>query len=614
MKGLKMQNSLMNQDINQFDYSKSWQRSDIPEQATWDLTVLFSSDEDWEKALIDLKEKISDADRYAGKLAESAEQLLAALQHSEQLSREAEKLIQYARLKHDQDRADAKYLAMYSRISQICSQLSGKLAFMKPELTKIDSEIIGDFLQDNPELQLYQKFFKDIARNKVHTLSEKEETLIAKAGDVFDAGAEVFAIFSNADLKFPGVKIKKDFKVRITQANYTSLLENRQRKIRKKTFLKYYKTYQKFENTLALTLQKQIKQHNYLAEIHGHENARAAALFKNAIPEAVYDQLIDTISKNISLLHRYVKIRKQALGLKYLHCYDMYTPMVADVDFVFTPAEAQDLVLNALQPLGDEYIQVIEKAFAERWIDWFPSQGKYSGGYSSGSYDTNPYILLNWQGSIYSVYTLIHELGHSAHTYFSQQEQPYLYSDYSIFLAEIASNTNENLLTDYLLKHETDPERRRYIINHYLNGFRASVFRQTQFAKFEHLIHQAEQQGTPLTAEYLNQEYLRINHEFYGPNLVSDPEISLEWMRIPHFYFNYYVYQYATGFSAATYFAKNILAGDQEAVKKYLDFLKSGSSDYPIETLADAGIDMTKAEPIEQALKTFADYMDLFEK
>ncbi|NLJ69850.1 MAG: oligoendopeptidase F [Clostridiaceae bacterium] len=604
----------MIQDINQFDYSKNWQRSEIPEQATWDLTSLFASDEAWEKAFIDFKEKIIDADCYAGKLAESAEQLLAALQFSELLSREANKLMLYARLKHDQNRADTTYMAMYSKISQACSQLFGKLAFMKPELAELDSEIIVTFSQENPDLQSYKKFFQDIARNKAHTLSEKEETLLAKAGDVFDAGANVFAIFSNADLKFPRVKIEKDYKVRITQANYTSLLESRQRKIRKNTFEKYYKTYQKYENTLALTLQNQIKQHNYLAEIHGHPSARAAALFADAIPEAVYDQLIDTVSDNISLLHRYVLIRKKALGLKFLHCYDLYTPMVADVDFTFTPAEAQELVLKALQPLGDEYIQIIEKAFAERWIDWFPNQGKYSGGYSSGTYDSNPYILLNWQGSLYSVYTLIHELGHSAHTYFSNEKQPYQYSSYSIFLAEIASNTNENLLTDYLLKHETDLKRRRYIINHYLNGFRATMFRQTQFAKFEHLIHQAEQQGTPLTAEYLNQEYLRINHEFYGPYLISDPEISLEWMRIPHFYFNYYVYQYATGFSAATSFAKKILAGDQAAVKNYLDFLKAGSSDYPIETLAAAGIDMTEAEPIEQALETFAQYMDLFEK
>lgn len=433
-------------------------------------------------------------------------------------------------------------------------------------------KILDGFFQENSELQLYEKFFKDIARNKAYTLSKKEETLIAKAGDVFDAGANVFAIFSNADLKFPTVKINKGQKTRITQSNYISLMENRQRRIRKKTFKKYFRTYQKFENTLALTLQNQVKQHNYLAEIHGHANARAAALFANAIPETVYDQLLNTVSQNISLLHRYVRMRKKALGLKYLHCYDLYVPMVPDVDFKFTPAEAQDLVIKALQPLGDEYIQVIEKAFAERWIDWFPSQGKYSGGYSSGTYDSNPYILLNWQGSLDSVYTLIHELGHSAHTYFSTQKQPYIYSGYSIFLAEIASTTNENLLTDYLLNQETDPERRRYIINHYLNGFKATVFRQTQFAKFEHLIHQAEQQGIPLTAEYLNQEYLRINHEFYGPHLVSDSEISLEWMRIPHFYFNYYVYQYATGFSAATSFAKKILEDDQETIKNYLVF------------------------------------------
>lgn len=603
------------QTMEGFDPSKNWQRSELPEEATWNLAPIFISDEDWETAFVALRDKLEDADKYSGKLSDSADQLLAGIKHQETLAREANLLLQYAYLKRDQNQADSKYSGMQARIAQLFSQIMGKLAFMRPELSQIKPETIKQFLEENSQLKIYEHFFKNIERHKAHTLSEKEETLLAKAGDIFDAGANVFAVFSNADLKFPILKTEDDVDVQITQANYISLMENTNREVRKITFEEYYGTYKKFENTLAMTLQNQIKQDNYFAEVYGHESARVAALFDNAIQEKVYDQLLSTVSTNLDLLHRYVRVRREALGLDELHCYDLYTPMVADVDFRFTPAEAQELVIKALEPLGEEYVSVIKKAFAERWIDWFANEGKRSGAYSSsGAYDSKPYILLNWQGSLDSVFTLIHELGHSVHSYFSIKNQPYVYSSYSIFLAEIASTTNENLLTHYLLETETDPLRRRYIINHYLDGFKATVFRQTQFAKFEHDIHQAEQNGTPLTADYLNQLYAEINAEFYGEELYPDPQIANEWLRIPHFYFNYYVYQYATGFSAATSFAKQIIDQGSPAVDRYLKFLKAGSSDYPLQVLENSGLDMTTAEPIEQALKTFEHYLDLFEE
>lgn len=602
-----------NKTLDGFDLNKNWKRQDLPQEGTWDLKNIFQDDDAWNKSFDQMKTLLASADKFAGKLSESADQLLAGLKHYEKLARKASVLGLYAHLKKDQNQANSDYVAMEAKISQLFAQLAGKLAFMNPELTNIDSQLIQEFITENEDLKLYEHYFANLVRHKKHILSEAEEVLLAKAGDAFDAGAEVFSVFSNADLRFP--KVKKDNEdVQITQANYIALLENNNRDLRKEVFEKYFASYKQFENTLAITLQKQIKQDNYFAEIRGHKDARAAALFDNAIPEKVHEQLLDTVTDHLDLLHRYVAIRKESLDLKELHCYDLYTPMVENIDFAFTPSQAQELVINALQPLGPEYVKVVERAFSERWIDWFPNQGKRSGAYSSGStYDALPYILLNWQGTLDSVYTLIHELGHSVHSCFSDT-QPYIYSSYSIFLAEIASTTNENLLTEYLLKIETDPARRRYIINHYLDGFKGTVFRQSQFAKFEHLIHQADQLGKPLTAEFLNKSYGEINAEFYGPDLYPDKQISTEWIRIPHFYFNYYVYQYATGFSAATTFARQILSEGEPARDRFLKFLKSGSSDYPIEVLKASDLDMTKAEPIELALETFEHYLDLFEK
>lgn len=606
-----MKKYFLHESLEAFDVNKQHTREEIPQEATWDLSYLFSSDEEWEKAFDQLKSKIDIADQYAGKLAESADSLLAAFANYESILRDAELVGAYAHFKKDQDQGNSKYQAMSSKSGQLFAQLGGKLAFLRPELTQMDEQVFQGFVSEKPELALYEHFFEDIQRHKAHTLSQTEEILLAKAGDVFGTGAEVFSVFSNADLEFP--KVNRDGEeIQITQANYIPLVESSNRDFRKDVFEKYYSTYKKYENTLALTLQKQIKQDNYFASVRNHENARAAALHNNAIPEQVFEQLQSTVAKNYSLLHEYVRVRKEKLGLDELHCYDLYVPMVENVDFKFTPSEAKKIVLEALKPLGEDYLEGIRKAFDERWIDWFSNKGKRSGAYSAGStFDGKPYILLNWQGTIDSLYTLIHELGHSLHSYFSNS-QPYIYSDYSIFLAEIASTTNENLLTDYLLKHEQDPARRKYIINHYLDGFKGTVFRQTQFARFEHAIHQADQNGTPLTAEFLNETYGQINQEFYGPDLYPDQEIAGEWIRIPHFYYNYYVYQYATGFSAATTFASQIIEEGEPARERYLNFLKAGGSDYPIEVLKKSGLDMTKPEPIEKALETFAHYLELF--
>lgn len=603
----------IDETIDSFDISKNWNREDIPEKGTWDLSFLFADDEAWEQAFEEIKNNLNEADKYQGKLSSSADALLAGLEHYEKTVRQAEKVIVYSNFKHDQNQADSKYVAMKSKASQYLAQLAGKLAFMQPELVSIEKETYDKFIRENDKLKIYKHYFDQILRQKAHTLSNKEETLLAQASDILDTSSEVFAVFSNADLEFPTAKVK-DEDVRITQANFVPLLENKDRKLRQEVYEKYYATYKQYENTLALTLQKEIKKDNFNASVRGHKSARAAALYDNTIPEIVYDQLLNTISEHYDLLHRYVHLRKEKLNLETLHGYDLYTSMVDNVDFKFKPSEAKEIVIDALKPLGEKYGQILEKAFDERWIDWFSNKGKRSGAYSAGStYDSKPYMLLNWQGTLDAVYTLAHELGHSMHSYFANG-QPYIYSDYSIFLAEIASTTNENLLTEYLLQHEKDPKRKKYIINHYLDGFKGTVFRQSQFAKFEHLIHQSDQEGIALTADYLNEQYGKINQEFYGPELILDQQLSQEWIRIPHFYYNYYVYQYATGFSAATSFASRILAEGKPATDQYLKFLKAGTSDYPIDVLKTSGLDMTTSEPIVSALKTFEKYLNKFEE
>jgi oligoendopeptidase F len=419
---------------------------------------------------------------------------------------------------------------------------------------------------------------------------------------------------NNADLKFPVVKNDEGEDVQLTHGVYGQLLESTNRNVREQAFKSLYSVYHQFRNTFASTLSTHVKGHNYKAKIRGYGSAREAALSGNHIPEDVYETLTLVVNQYLPLLHRYVELRKELLGLDELHMYDLYTPLLAEAPVKFSYEEAQAKALEALKPLGEEYLEVVKKAFAERWIDVVENQGKRSGAYSSGAYDTQPYILLNWHDRLDELYTLVHEMGHSVHSYFTRHTQPYVYGDYSIFLAEIASTTNENLLTSYLLETEKDPKIRAYIINHYLDGFKGTIFRQTQFAEFEHFIHTEDAAGNPLTSEHLSKFYGELNMKYYGPIVVNDEEIKDEWSRIPHFYYNYYVYQYATGFSAASALAKRIVEAEPDALEKYLTYLKSGSSDYPIEVMKKAGVDMTQPTYIEDAMEIFAQRLDELEE
>lgn len=580
-------------------------RNEVPEELTWDLTTIFPSDEAFEKEFKEIQELSKQSEQFKGTLGDSADALLSALKFRDALFDRLEKLYVYAHLKLDQDTADATYQGMNSRAGSLITQVITGLSYFDPEILSIEETRLKAFLNENKELELYKHVLEELNLSRPYILSEKEEAILANAGEVLGSFSNTFSTLNNADLKFPVIRDENGNEVEITHGRYGKLLESSDRRVREEAFKGLYSVYEGLKNTLAQTLNGQVKKSNFYASVRGYQSAREAALSGNHIPETVYDSLVQTVNQHLPLLHRYVAMRKKILGLKDLRMYDMYTPLSSEVKLEFTYEEAKELVLEALKPLGKEYQEILKKAFANRWIDVVENKGKRSGAYSSGAYSTNPYILLNWQNNIDNVFTLAHELGHSVHSYYTRTNQPYIYGDYSIFLAEVASTTNENLLTDYLLKKYEDPKVRAYLLNHYLDGFKGTVFRQTQFAEFEHLIHQADQNGEALTAEFLTEQYFKINKNYYGDSVQYDPEIGYEWSRIPHFYMNYYVYQYATGFSAASALSAKILHEGTPAVEAYLDYLKAGSSDFPIEVLKRAGVDMTSSQVIEDALEVF---------
>ncbi|RAS72370.1 oligoendopeptidase F [Priestia endophytica] len=589
-------------------------RSEIPEKDTWRLEDIFATDKEWEKEFDEVKELIPSVTAYAGKLGESSENLYNALKTQDDVTLRVEKLYAYAHMRYDQDTTNSFYQGLNDRIQNLYTQVASALSFITPEILAIEEEKISSFLEENEALRLYKHTLEEITRQRPHVLSAEEEALLAKAGDVLGASSTTFGMLNNADLEFPTIKDEEGNEVEVTHGRYTRFLESEDRRVRKEAFSAMYDTYGKFKNTFASTLSGTVKRDNFNALVRHYESARQAALSANNIPEEVYDNLVTTINKHLPLLHRYTKLRKKVLNVDELHMYDLYTPLVKDVNMKVTYEEAKEYTLKGLEPLGEEYKSVLEEGFNNRWVDVHENKGKRSGAYSSGSYGTNPYVLMNWQDNVNNLFTLAHEFGHSVHSYYTRKTQPYPYGDYSIFVAEVASTTNEALLNEYLLENLEDEKQKQYVLNHYLEGFRATVFRQTMFAEFEHDIHVKAQNGEPLTPELLSKTYYDLNKKYFGEDMVIDEYISLEWARIPHFYYNYYVYQYATGFSAATALSKQILEEGEPAVERYLEFLKAGSSDYPINVLKKAGVDMTSAKPIEEALKVFEEKLDEMEK
>lgn len=582
-------------------------RNDVKLEDTWDLSTIFESDQAWETEFKSVEDTLNDIDQFKGTLAKSADSLLKALKFRDDLTYRLEHLYVYAHLSSDVDTTNAYYQDMNGKIMGLFSKFSAKYSFFNTELLSAKEDVLMDFLESNEALSLYKHQFEILFKTRQYILSEKEERIIASAGEIFSSPSKTFGMINNADIKLPMVHDEAGNEVQLSHGRYSLFMENPNRNVRKEAFLGMFNAFGGLKNTFATTLTGQVKVHNFNASIRGYTSSRHAALFGNHINESVHDALIQGIHDNIGLLHSYVETRKQALELDKIEMYDIYVPMVDDVDLKFTYQEAQEIILEALSVLGDEYHLVLKRAFNERWIDVVENKGKRSGAYSSGAYGTHPYILLNWQENIDNVFTLAHELGHSVHSYFTRKYQPYIYGDYSIFLAEVASTTNENLLLNYLLDQYEDPKIRAYLLNHYLDTVKGTVFRQTQFAEFEHKIHVADQEGITLTADYLCDTYLKMNQFYYGEEISTD-EIKYEWARIPHFYYNYYVYQYATGFSAATLFSETIYNGGD--VEPYLNFLKAGSHEYPIDVLKQAGVDMTQSTAVDKTLELFGKRLD----
>ncbi|GEN30660.1 oligoendopeptidase F [Cerasibacillus quisquiliarum] len=589
-------------------------RSDVPVERTWRLEDIFATDDLWEEELNKLQNDLPKMKELQGTLHESAEQVYEVFTLQDELSERLGKLYTYAHMRYDQDTTNSFYQAMNAKADHVLTEAYSTMSFIVPELLSIDEERLKSFLDEKEELKLYEHTIERILRQKDHVLGEREEEILAEASDALSSSSQTFSMLNNADLKFPMIKDENGEEVELTHGRFITFMESKDRNVRKAAFQAMYDTYGKYKNTFASTLTGNLKANNFNAKVRKYKSAREAALYGNNIPEQVYENLVEAVNEKLPLLHRYLKLRKEVLGLDELHMYDIYTPLVTDVDMKVTYEEAQQYVLDSLQPLGEEYVNIVKQGFEDRWIDVEENVGKRSGAYSSGAYGTNPYILLNWQDSVNDLYTLTHELGHSVHSYYTRKTQPYRYGNYSIFVAEVASTCNEALLNDYMLNHLKDEKQKLYLLNHFLEGFRGTVFRQTMFAEFEHDIHQRMQKGEALTADKLTEIYHELNKKYYGADVVSDPEIGLEWARIPHFYYNYYVYQYATGYSAATALAHKILSKEDGAVDRYIHFLKAGSSDYPIEVLKRAGVDMTSKQPILDALDVFEENLKKMEQ
>ena len=588
------------------------QRNEINEKDTWDLSTIFETDQKWEEELALLTEDTKEAARLEGHLLDSAESLLNITERYFDLSRRLEKLYVYAHMKNDQDTRVAKYQEYYAKAMTLYSQLDQVFSFYEPEFMAITEEQYQNFLAEEPKLQPYKHFFDKLLQNKEHVLSQREEELLAGAGEIFGAASETFAILDNADIVFPLVKDKDGNEVQLSHGVYMRLVESKNREVRRGAYEALYSTYEQYQHTYAKTLQTNVKVQNYRAKVRNYKSAREAALAANFVPESVYDNLVSAVRKHLPLLHRYLSLRSKILGIPDLKMYDVYTPL-SSVEYSFTYEEALKKAEEALAVLGEDYLSRVKRAFSERWIDVYENQGKRSGAYSGGSYDTNAFMLLNWQDNLDNLFTLVHETGHSMHSSYTRETQPYVYGDYSIFLAEIASTTNENILTEKLLQEVQDDATRFAILNNFLDGFRGTVFRQTQFAEFEHAIHQADQNGEVLTSEFLNNLYADLNQEYYGLSKEDNPQIQYEWARIPHFYYNYYVYQYSTGFAAASALAEKIVHGSQEDRDRYIDYLKAGKSDYPLNIMRKAGVDMEKEGYLNDAFAVFERRLDEFE-
>ncbi|PHV71842.1 oligoendopeptidase F [Sporanaerobium hydrogeniformans] len=582
------------------------QRNEINEMDTWKLEDIFATDTLFLETLQKAKEAIGPFSAYEGKLLNRSDILLAFLRAQDALSEKINKLYVYSHMRLHQDGQNTTYQDFANQTELLSIQAAEALAFASPELSQLTIEKLDVFLKETPALGLYTRYLQEILRQKAHILDSKMESLLAKVSEVADAPSNIFAMFNNVDLSFPLISNEKGEEVRLTHGTYIHYLESKDRKVREEAFSALYKTYASYKNMLATTFSANIKQYGLFASVRGFESPLHYALSANNIPTSVYNNLLTTVNENLTILHDYMTLRKDLLGVKELHMYDLFTPMVKDFELKISYDEACDMILKALAPLGEEYVSIVKRGFNERWVDKYENQGKRSGAYSWGCHGIpHPYVLMNYVDNLSNLFTLAHEMGHALHSYYSHKEQPFIYGDYCIFVAEVASTVNEALLMQYLLKTVTDPNYKKYLLNYFMEQFKSTLYRQTMFAEFEKDMHSMNQEGKTLTSELLCSHYLHLVRKYHGEAVTVDQLIENEWSRIPHFYTPFYVYQYATGYSAAIALSTRILEEGEPAVKAYLHFLKGGSSKDPIDLLKDAGVDMSTPFPIEQALEKF---------
>ena len=588
-------------------------RADVPEKDKWAIQDLFATDDDWRAALATAKEFIPRSTAFRGRLAESGAALLSFFRLDDEISLAFDALVHYAQRRSDEDTRVAAYQEMVSQVTRFAVEIQSAAAFETPELLAISDEDMNRLYAEAPELELYRLNIDRIRRRREHVLSDKEEAILAAAGEMAASPDDIYSMLNDADLKFPDAVDKDGNKHPVTHGTFIPLMQSYDRVLRKSAFDSLYSVYGQFRNTSAATLSAQLKQLLFFANVRKYPSTLDAALDGNEVPTEIYRNLIDAVHRSFAPMYRYVALRKKLLGVDELHMYDLYVPVVDGVEMKFTFEEAKEIALKALAPLGEDYLNLLREGFANGWIDVYENEGKRSGAYSAGA-RVHPYVLLNFKGTLDDVFTLVHEMGHSIHSYLSNKTQPTAYQDYVIFVAEVASTCNEALLMEYLLSVTTDKKERAYLINHFLEQFRGTLYRQTMFAEFELAANEMTQRGEGTTAEALCAMYKKLNEQYFGPEMNVDEEISLEWARIPHFYYDYYVYQYATGYAAAIALSRRILREGEPAVKDYLGFLSGGCSADPITLLRGAGVDMASPKPIEDATKLFDEMISEMEK
>ena len=589
-------------------------REDVRVEDTWEMGDLYGSDEAWEQDFGRLERGIGELREFEGRLGEGPKVLLEMQRKSDALNELAERVYVYANQKLHEDTDNGRYQNLANRAQGLLVRLSEAEAYVEPEILGLPEGTIERFLGENEELLVYRQYFENMIRQREHVLNREGEELLAGVREIAEGPKDIFSMFNNADLKFPVIKGADGEPTEVTHGRFLTFLQIRDRSIRREAFQALYREYGKFRNTLAALYRANVKQETFYARIRKYGSDLEAALDESHIPVAVYDNLIQAVHAYLPQMHRYVRLRKRLLKVEELHMYDLYVPMVPDAEERIPFEQAKEMVLEGLQPLGEEYGELLKEGFRNRWIDVYENQGKRSGAYSWGAYGVHPYVLLNYQENLNNVFTLAHEMGHALHSWYSDQNQPYIYAGYKIFVAEVASTCNEALLIRHLIEKTEEPGKKAYLINYFLEEFRTTLFRQTMFAEFEKVTHELQEKGETLTADRLCDIYYGLNQEYFGNDMTIDREIELEWARIPHFYTPFYVYQYATGFSAAIALSKKIFEEGESAVEAYKSFLKGGSSKYPLDLLRMAGVDMRQKKPVEDALDIFRKYLDEMER